>query len=246
MTQNKLHRLMPFLALAAFLMFSIGSDAQRSRRNRDRMPKDTTAVDSVALDSVGKKKQPLDAPVTYEASDSIVFTQGGFVHLFGDGKVNYEDIELTSAVITMNMDSSMVYAEGVKDSIGTETGTPVFKEGDTPYESKTMRYNFKSKKGFIHGIVTQQGEGYVTSQEAKKGAGDEFYIRNGKYTTCDHEHPHFYLKLTQAKVRPKKDVVFGPAQIGGGRCAVAYSRAFRFFPVQQQLFIGIHHAYFRG
>ena len=90
MTQNKLHRLMPFLALAVFLMCSIGTDAQRSRRNRNRMPKDTTVVDTIALDSVDKKKkQPLDAPVTYEASDSIVFTQGGFVHVFGDGKVNY-------------------------------------------------------------------------------------------------------------------------------------------------------------
>ena len=182
MTQNKLHRSIPLLMVAAFLMLSLSSVAQRSRRNRERMPQDTVAVDSLSTDSLGekKKKQPLDAPVIYEANDSIVFTQGGFVHLFGDGKVNYEDIELTSAVITMNMDGSMVYAEGLKDSLGVENGTPVFKEGDTPYESKTMRYNFKSKKGFINGIVTQQGEGYVTSQEAKKGAGDEFYIRNGK------------------------------------------------------------------
>ena len=201
MTQNKLHRSIPFLMVVAFLMLSLNSVAQRSRRNRNRTPKDTTLVDTLSLDTVGKKKkQPLDAPVVYEANDSIVFTQGGFVHLFGDGKVNYEDIELTSAVITMNMDSSMVFAEGVMDSLGTETGTPVFKEGDTPYESQTMRYNFKSKKGFINGIVTQQGEGYVVSEEAKKGADDEIYMRHGKYTTCDnHEHPHFYFALTKAK-----------------------------------------------
>ena len=232
MTQNKLHRSIPLLMVAAFLMLSLSSVAQRSRRNRERMPQDTVAVDSLSTDSLGekKKKQPLDAPVIYEANDSIVFTQGGFVHLFGDGKVNYEDIELTSAVITMNMDSSMVYAEGLKDSLGVENGTPVFKEGDTPYESKTMRYNFKSKKGFINGIVTQQGEGYVTSQEAKKGAGDEFYIRNGKYTTCDHEHPHFYLKLTQAKVRPKKDVVFGPAQLVVEDVPLPIAVPFGFFP----------------
>ena len=103
MTQNKLHRSIPFLMVVAFLMLSLNSVAQRSRRNRNRIPKDTTLVDTLSLDTVGKKKkQPLDAPVIYEANDSIVFTQGGFVHLFGDGKVNYEDIELTSAVITMN------------------------------------------------------------------------------------------------------------------------------------------------
>ena len=117
-------------------------------------------------------------------------------------------------MITVNMDSGTVYARGVPDSAGVEKGTPVFKDGETPYESKIMRYNFKSKKGFINNIVTQQGEGYVTSEESKKGANDELYLRHGRYTTCDnHEHPHFYLKLSMAKVRPKKNVVFGPAQL---------------------------------
>lgn len=152
--------------------------------------------------------------MVYEASDSIVFTKGGFAHLYGSGKVNYQKIELTSAVITMNMDSNTVYARGVKDTAGIESGLPVFKDGETPYESKIMRYNFKTKKGFINSIVTQQGEGYVTSRDAKKGAEDEIYMQHGRYTTCDnHEHPHFYLQLSMAKVRPKKNVVFGPAHL---------------------------------
>ena len=158
MTQNKLHRIIPFLVLVACLMSGINADAQRAR-NRRRGINDTIRVDSlgkdtVALDTVGgKKKQPLDAPVVYSATDSIVFTAGGFAHLYGQSKVNYEKIELTSEVITMNMDSSTVYARGVVDSMGVESGLPVFKDGDTPYESKEMRYNFKSKKGFINSIV---------------------------------------------------------------------------------------------
>lgn len=238
MTQSKLHRLIPFLLLVFFLTFSVGSGAQRVRNRRNSRPvNDTVRVDSlgtdtVALDTVGgKKKEPLDAPVTYEANDSIVFTEGGLAHLYGDGKVNYEKIELTSAVITMNMDSSTVYARGLVDSTGTENGKPVFKDGDTPYESKEMRYNFKSKRGFIHSIVTQQGEGYVTSEESKKGADDEIYMRHGKYTTCDnHEHPHFYLKLSMAKVRPKKNAVFGPAQLVVEDVPLPIAIPFGFFP----------------
>lgn len=110
----------------------------------------------------------MDAPVIYEANDSIVFTEGGYAHLYGDGKVNYEKIELTSAVITMNMDSSTVYARGVPDSAGVEKGTPVFKDGETPYESKIMRYNFKSKKGFINNIVTQQGKDTLPVRSRRK------------------------------------------------------------------------------
>ncbi len=231
------------LSLFVFGFFcSFYAEAQRVRGKRmrggektDSLHRDSLALDSLGMDSLAadttKKKEPLDAPVIYEASDSIVFTKEGYAHLYGEGKVNYQNIELTSAVITMNMDSSTVYATGVTDTAGVETGSPIFKDGETPYESKIMRYNFKTKKGFINSIVTQQGEGYVTSEEGKKGANDEIYMRHGKYTTCDnHEHPHVYLKLSMAKVRPKKNVVFGPAQLVVEDVPLPIAVPFGFFP----------------
>ena len=231
------------LSLFVFGFFcSFYAEAQRVRGKRmrggektDSIHRDSLALDSLGMDSLAadttKKKEPLDAPVIYEASDSIVFTKEGYAHLYGEGKVNYQNIELTSAVITMNMDSSTVYATGVTDTAGVETGSPIFKDGETPYESKIMRYNFKTKKGFINSIVTQQGEGYVTSEEGKKGANDEIYMRHGKYTTCDnHEHPHFYLRLSMAKVRPKKNVVFGPAQLVVEDVPLPIAVPFGFFP----------------
>ena len=187
---------------------SLGQGIASSHRRgmRDTLQPDSLRMDTLAAS--GKKKQPLDAPVTYEANDSIVFTQGGYAHLYGQGKVNYQQIELAADVITMNMDSSTVYAHGVEDSLGVKKGTPVFKDGETPYETNTIRYNFKSKKGIISNVVSQQGEGYVTGNNAKKGANDELYMKSGRYTTCDHhEHPHFYMQMTYAKVRPKKNVV---------------------------------------
>lgn len=236
MTPLKRHRFITLLLLFACLLLSVSTGAQRRRRGAvsgsDTLRTDTLAGDTLWTDTVKpKKKQPLDAPVVYEANDSIVFTEGGFAHLYGAGKVNYEKIELTSDVITMNMDSSTVYARGVPDSVGVEKGSPVFKDGDTPYESKEMRYNFKTKKGFINHIVTQQGDGYVTSEESKKGEGDELYLRHGKYTTCDqHDHPHFYLKLSMGKVRPKKNVVFGPAQLVVEDVPLPIAVPFGFFP----------------
>ncbi|KAA6332530.1 LPS-assembly protein LptD [termite gut metagenome] len=204
-----------FLLFILLIMFPNEATSQRRKREiiSDTLRIDTLTNDSLALTSP-KKKQPLDAPVVYEASDSIVFTKNGYAHLYGKGKVNYEKIELTSEIITMNMDSSTVYARGVMDSLGIETGIPIFKDGETPYETETIRYNFKSKKGLISHVVTQQGEGYVTGNNAKKGQDDELFMVSGKYTTCDnHEHPHFYLHLTRAKVRPKKNVVTGPAYL---------------------------------
>ena len=192
---------------------------------------DTLQNDTIQLQPAGKKKQPLDAPVIYEATDSIVFTQNGIANLYGDGKVNYQKIELAAEVITMNMDSSTVFAHGVEDSLKVIKGRPVFKDGDTPYETNTIRYNFKSKKGLISNVVSQQGEGYVTGNNAKKGMNDELYMKSGRYTTCDnHDHPHFYMQMTYAKVRPKKNVVTGPAYLVIEDVPLPLAVPFFFFP----------------
>lgn len=171
-------------------------------------------VDSLSTDSIPRKTNALDAPVNYQASDSIVMTAGNWAYLFGEGNVKYQQIELQSEVIEMNMDSSIVYAKFGLDSIGQEFGYPLFKEGEQEYESKTMRYNFGTKKGYITHVITQQGEGYVTAGQTKKMDDDILNMLGGKYTTCDeHDHPHFYIQMTKAKVRPKKNIVTGPVYL---------------------------------
>lgn len=197
-------------------------------------------TDSLQNDSAeAKKKEVVDAPVQYESKDSMVWTKGGNAYLYGSGKVNYQNIELTAERITVNIPKSEVYAEGVKDSTGTETGRPVFKEGSTPYESETMSYNFKTKKGFIRNVITEQGDGYMIGRDAKKGAEGEFFIQNGKYTTCeDHEAPHFYLNMTRGKVRPEHDVVFGPAYLVVCDVPLPLAVPFGFFPFTQEFSSG--------
>ena len=190
-----------------------------------------TVVVAADTTAVVKKKDALQAPVTYEANDSVTFTQGGFAHLYGGGKINYQQIELAADIITMNMDSSTVFAHGKQDSIGAVSGIPVFKEGDTSYETQSIRYNFNSKRGIISNIESQQGEGYVIGNNAKKGSNDEIYLMDGRYTTCEnHEHPHFYLQLTYAKVRPKKNVVTGPAYLVVEDVPLPLAVPFFFFP----------------
>ena len=194
----------------------------------------SVTADSLAssADSVpARRSNALDAPVIYESTDSMVWNYGGYASLYGDGKVNYQHVELTAAIIKMQMDSSLVYADGVRDSSGTYQGTPVFIDGSTPYESNHISYNFKTEKGYINEIITQQGEGYMTSNEAKKGPEGEYYIADGIYTTCDqHDDPHFNIRITRAKVRPGRDVVFGPAYLEVMGVPLPLFVPFGFFP----------------
>jgi hypothetical protein len=165
---------------------------------------------ALVLDSI-PRKNGLEAPVSYQAKDSIVMTGANWAFLYGASDVKYQQIQLQSERIEMNMDSSLVYATFGKDTLGNEFGYPVFIDGQQQYESKSMRYNFGTKKGYITDVITQQGEGYVTAGRTKKTEGDALNMVGGRYTTCDeHEHPHFYIKMTKAKVRPNKDIVTGP------------------------------------
>ena len=232
-----------FILLIVLLM--LPDEATSQRRRRGMIASNTAQTDSlnrkdslgadtvvVRVDSVAPtKKQPLDAPVIYESNNSTTFTLGGAATLYGSGKVNYQNIELAAEVISMNLDSSTVHAYGIKDTTGTIKGKPVFKEGETAYDTETISYNFKSKKAGITDIITQQGEGYVTGSRAKKGANDEIFMEHGRYTTCDHhDHPHFYMQLTRAKVRPKKNVVTGPAYLVVEDVPLPLAVPFFFFP----------------
>lgn len=192
---------------------------------------DTLQTDTLSSDSVKeKKKDAIDAPVYYECVDSMVWSRNGNAYLYGSSKVNYDNIELTASIISMNMDSSVVHATGSVDTTGIVTGLPIFMDGGTPYESDRMTYNFKTKKGFINNVYTQQGDGFLMGGKAKKDSSNVFYSQDGMYTTCDAEHPHFYIKLTRAKVRPKKDVVSGPLYLVVEDVPLPLALPFGYFP----------------
>ena len=177
---------------------------------------DSLIIDSDSINLVDSVAAPpasmLEAPVQYSAQDSIIFTANNMGFLYGEADIKYGEMGISGEFITMDMDSSIISSTFGLDSLGVEFGHPVFIEGGTEYEMKGVKYNFDTKKAFIHNVITQQGEGHIVANEAKKNADNSFYMRNAKYTTCDrHDHPHFYLNLSKAKVRPEKDVVTGPA-----------------------------------
>ena len=189
--------------------------------------------DSIHLDSLNKqKKNSIEMPVDYTANDSMVYdVTSRMVHLFGKANVKYEGMDLESEKIAISLDSSIVHATGVKDTAKKAlSGTPVFKMGNDSYESDTIAFNFKSKKGLINNVKTEQQEGYITSQLSKRMDNGDIYLQHGRYTTCDKEHPDFYIALSRAKVRPNKDVVFGPAYLVVADVPLPLAIPYGFFP----------------
>ncbi len=188
--------------------------------------------DSLAYDSLNRKrKNGIDHPVHYTADDSLVFvSETGRAYLFGNSNVKYENMDLTSDKIDMSLDSSVVHATGTKDTLGVLYGTPVFQMGSDTYESDTMAFNFKTKKGLINSVYTAQQDGYLSSKLSKRNSEGELFLQHGKYTTCDEPHPDFYIALSRAKVRPGKDVVFGPAYLVVADVPLPLAIPYGFFP----------------
>ncbi len=233
----------PVMAAGAAQPDSPGSDSTAS----DSL---TAMADSIAgaapdtsrtpLTRINRQKVDLDGAVTFDAKDSLLLIGQNNAYLYGDGMVEYQTFKLNAEEIRMELDSSTVYATGVIDSTGKLSGTPIFQDDGDTYESKSMKYNFKTERGFITDVITEQGEGYLTGAAAKKMDDGSFFVKDGKYTTCDnHEHPHFYFNITKAKMRPGKDVVTGPGYMVLADVPLPLALPFGFFPFSKDYSSGI-------
>lgn len=199
-----------------------------------------TTQDTVPIDTTPRSSSALDFPVTYSAQDSITFDYDSMrATLFGGANVKYTNLELTAQQISMNLDSSLVHAKGLPDSTGTIQGKPLFKQGEEEYEPDQIDYNFKSGKAYISNVYTAQGEGFMISEGGKRDSTGVMYIEKGRYTTCDADHPHFYLQLSRGKVRPGKDVVFGPAHLVVCDVPLPLAIPYGFFPFTESFTSGI-------
>ena len=219
-------------ALAVILGQGVSS-AQLFRRNRGRnqQPADTAKVvlpDSVIArhraDSIARRdsldmldKSSLDRPAFSTAKDSIIteFTGGERkVYYYGGATVTYQDMKLTADYIEYDMKTNTVFARGRFDeATGEWVGQPEMTQGKSTYKMEELRYNFDSKKSFITNMITQESEGLLQGQKIKMMPDQSVNMQKGMYTVCDLEHPHYYLKLSMAKVvtQPSQKTVFGPA-----------------------------------
>lgn len=210
-------------------------------RAEDSIPNNGERLEVRGDSKEPQKESTLKAPVHYQSKDSMVMMANGTAYLHGQGELQYENMELESDYIRMNIDSSQIYARGVYDSLNYEwKGKPVFKDGKDTYQTNEITYNIKTQKGYIRHVVTQQGEGYIIADKTKKVEGDEMMMAGGQYTTCDdHEHPHFYLKMTKAKVKPGEYIATGPAYMVVGDVPLPLAIPFGFFPFNSKYSSGL-------
>lgn len=177
------------------------------------------------------RQSPLEAEVLYHSRDSFrISVAEQKIYLFGEAEVNYDDIELKADYIVFDMTNNIVMATSMTDSLGKPSGKPEFKQGNETFQSDTLIYNFETRRGIIKHVFTQQGEGYLHSKQTKRLEDGHIHLQDGKYTTCDAEHPHFYIGLTKAIAIPQEKIVSGPAYLVLEDVPLPLILPFGFFP----------------
>lgn len=199
-----------FLFLLVFSLHFLGLEisAQTEEAN-------TTPNEEPVKTGLKESNDALKSKVIYSADDSMRFDlKNKKIHLYGNADVQYEDIQLKAAYIIIDWDKNELHAEGIPDSLGVIQGTPEFTEGGKTFNAKSMDYNFKTKKGKILNVFTQEGEGYIHGEAVKKNERDEFFIKNAQYTTCNlPDHPHFAINARKIKMIPNNKIISGPAYL---------------------------------
>ncbi|MDG1850191.1 MAG: putative LPS assembly protein LptD [Flavobacteriales bacterium] len=194
-----------------------------------------TSAQQTLEDTTSTKSSFLTSDITYFAEDSsVVDLQGKKVRLYHKAQVNYEDIELQAEHIVLNWENNTVFAIGQTDSTGHIFGEPIFKEKGKTYYCESILYNFKSKKGKIKGMRTQDGEGYIHGDHLKKQADNSMFIEESKYTTCSDEDPHFYIRAKKLKIIPNNKIVTGPANLVIADIPTPLFVPFGFFPMENE------------
>lgn len=203
---------------------------------------DTTTLDTVGMDSTQTGPQPMFKDIiNYKAKDSIrLSVDGKKMYLYKDAYIKYLQTELTADYIELDMENNIAYASGLPDTAGNIIGKPKFKDGSQEFESLDLKYNFKTGKGFVKEIVTQQGEGYIQGKLTKKMSDSVYCVKNGWYTTCDqHDHPHFYIRMSKAKMIKDKKVISGFANLYIEDVPLPLAIPFGFFPITKKGTSGI-------
>lgn len=220
---------------------SLPSFVSQGLANMDSLVQDTSKNDTLSLADAKKQRyidslkttSDLDAEVKYSAADSIVFmVKEKKLFLYENSVLDYTDINLKSKRLDISMDNQTLHAFGKEDSINeTYQGRPEFTQGGETYQAKDILYNFATRKGRIKKGKLVQGDGFVLSEVAKYHEDGTFHGKDGKYTTCNLDHPHYYIHSRKLKMIPdKKQLISGPLNLVIGDFPIPIVIPFGFLP----------------
>ena len=174
----------------------------------------------VASDSIPNDEGPaaaqgdIETTINYNSRDSMYFDLvNRKLYMYGETHIDYGQITLDASQTSVDWEKRTIESDYSLDSTGRKVGRPIFADGPEIYQTDDITYNFQSKRALIKGVVTEQEGAFMHGDNVKKNENNELFIKGARYTTCNLEHPHFFIESRRLKVIPKNKVVSGPFNV---------------------------------
>jgi len=192
--------------------------------------------DTIVLDSTQNKKNFFNSGATYNAQDTVSINPNTKrITLYNNAKLVYGDMEITSGKIVIDYSKNEIYAGRIKDSSGTLSQSPVFKQGKDIIEPDSIRFNLDSKKALIFNSKTEQSGMNIISEKTKKQNDSVYFMDRAKFTTSvDLENPEYYFLLRNAKVVPGKKIITGFTNMYIADVPTPIALPFGYFPLTKK------------
>ena len=190
----------------------------------------TTAPDSTQTDDVVAPGEVVE----YDAQDIYFAVDSGLAYLTGEAQVISGTMTLRAHRIVLDLEAGEVCAYGKRDSTGAWVGRPEFKDGPQSFTQDQLCYNFETGKGLSRHAVTTEQDIVFHADRAKRQPDETVHVRDGKFTTCDADNPHFHFHLTKAIMVPNEKVVSGPLYLKFRKIPTPLALPFGWFPMQRE------------
>ncbi len=190
----------------------------------------TTAPDSTQTDDVVAPGEVVE----YDAQDIYFAVDSGLAYLTGKAQVVSGTMTLRAHRIVLDLEAGEVCAYGMRDSTGAWVGRPEFKDGPQSFSQDQLCYNFETGKGLSRHAVTTEQDIVFHADRAKRQPDETVHVRDGKFTTCDADNPHFHFHLTKAIMVPNEKVVSGPLYLKFRKIPTPLALPFGWFPLQRE------------
>ncbi len=210
-------------------------DSTGLTRQKDSLYMPDSTANLTAADTAKKKTYDVDSVIYSTASDSLIFfVNKKEMDIYGNGELKYKQTDLKSANIFVDFNTNNIEAKGVpSDSLPEKLkGTPILNEGGEEYTGNRMTYNFKTSRGFIVSAGTKSEGAIYTGSTIKKVDKNDYFIKDGIYTTCDSDTPHYFFYASEMKVIQKKEIVAKWIWLYFGGVPFPIPLPFAMFPIQ--------------
>ncbi|MCA9757604.1 MAG: LPS-assembly protein LptD [Candidatus Eisenbacteria bacterium] len=174
-------------------------------------------------DSLGSPLDALlDETVIYEGDTIRFYSSEDRLSIRGSGRMVYHENELASQEIDYFADDELVVAKG----------EPKLRDGASEVVGERMTYRTDEREGMVYQGKTAFDGGYYYGKEIKKLSDDALLVKDGQYTTCAEDPPHYSFHSSKMKLMMKDKAVARPV-ILHIRGIPVFAIPYYFFPLQK-------------